>query len=136
MMRRSLFVFMIGFLFSALPASALVLDMPLADADDEARARQLFSEIRCVVCEAQSIADSPADVASDMRRLVREKISSGDSDDAIRRYLVAHYGQSVLMRPAMNSGSVLLWLGPPCVFLFGSVLAFCYFRRPVKGEPR
>lgn len=87
-------------------------DRPLADVRQETRARALFADIRCVVCQHESIADSPAGIAGDMRRLVREEIAAGRSDAAIREDLVRRYGDFVLFRPPVRPGTWLLWFGP------------------------
>lgn len=87
-------------------------DRPLADPAAEARAQALFDDIRCVVCQHESIADSPAGVASDMRRLVREEIAAGSTDAEIRQDLVRRYGDFVLFKPPLRPATLLLWLGP------------------------
>lgn len=87
-------------------------DAPLADPAQEARAKALFGEIRCVVCQHESIVDSPAAIAADMRGLVREQIVAGRSDDEIQQDLVRRYGDYVLFRPPFKGATVLLWLGP------------------------
>lgn len=86
-------------------------DQPLPPAQ-EARAERLFQEIRCVVCQHESIADSPAGLAADMRRLVREQIASGRTDRQVREDLIRRYGDFVLFRPPFRVGTALLWLGP------------------------
>ena len=111
-------------LMAAEPASAP--DRPLADAAQETRARALFSEIRCVVCQHEAIADSPAAVAADMRRLVREEIAAGASDDQVRGGLVRRFGDYVLFRPPLRVGTLLLWFGP---FLLAAGAALALVRR-------
>lgn len=96
-------------------------DRPLADARQEARARALFVDIRCVVCQHESIADSPAGIAGDMRRLVREEIAEGRSDAAIRDDLVRRYGDFVLFQPPVRPGTWLLWFGPLTLVLLAGV---------------
>jgi cytochrome c-type biogenesis protein CcmH len=110
-------------------AYALNVDTPLPNAVQEARARALFYEIRCVVCQSEPIADSPADVANDMRRLVRERIAAGDSDEAIKTYLVSRYGDAVLMQPPLNAETSLLWFGPFVMLSGACLIAFMYFRK-------
>ena len=98
-------------------------DQPLADAAQEARAQALFNDIRCVVCQHEAIADSPAGVASDLRRLVREEIAAGSSDAQVRADLVARYGDYILFKPPVRTGTWLLWFGPfALVLAAGSVL--------------
>ena len=92
-------------------------DRPLPDAAQEARARALFADIRCVVCQHEAIADSPAGIAADMRRLVREEIAAGRSDGQVRDDLVRRYGDFVLFKPPVRAGTWLLWFGPLAVLL-------------------
>lgn len=115
-------------LLAPLPALALGLEEPLPDAAQEARARALFHEIRCVVCEGESIADSPADIAGLLRRDIREKIAAGSSDADIRSLLVSHYGTSILMDPPLRSSTWLLWFGPALILALATLLAAWYFR--------
>ncbi|HYC69314.1 cytochrome c-type biogenesis protein [Brevundimonas sp.] len=87
-------------------------DRPLPDAAQEARAQALFKGIRCVVCQHEAIADSPAVIAADLRGLVREEIAAGRSDAEIKRDLVRRYGDFVLFKPPVRFGTWLLWFGP------------------------
>lgn len=87
-------------------------DRPLPDAAQEARAQALFDDIRCVVCQHEAIADSPAGIAADMRGLVREQIAAGRSDARIKQDLVRRYGDFVLFQPPVRLGTWLLWFGP------------------------
>ena len=109
----------------------------LADPALEARARALGKELRCLVCQNQSIDDSDAPLARDLRRIVRERLLAGDSDAAIERYLVERYGDFVLLRPPVKPATWLLWLGPFLVLLGGAglVLAFLRRRATAPGEP-
>jgi len=113
-------------------AFALTIDQPLANSADEARAKALFYEIRCVVCQSESIAESPADVATDIRRLIRQRIEAGETDASIKAYLVSRYGDAILMRPPLKQTTWLLWFGPLFLLACGGVLAACYFRRTQK----
>jgi len=118
----------------ALAEPAAAPDQPLANAQQEARARDLFAEVRCVVCQHESIADSPAGIAADMRRLVREEIASGASDDAVRADLVRRWGDFILFKPPVNPATWLLWFGPiGIVLLVGSWFGLRAVRR--RGEP-
>lgn len=92
-------------------------DRPLPDAAQEARAKALFDDIRCVVCQHEAIADSPAGIAADMRQLVREEIAAGRTDAEVREDLVRRYGDFVLFKPPVRAGTWLLWFGPLAVLL-------------------
>lgn len=131
-MRRVLLIALAAVgLMAAEPAAAP--DRPLPDARQEARARALFADIRCVVCQHESIADSPAGIAGDMRRLVREEIAEGRSDAAIREDLVRRYGDFVLFQPPVRPGTWLLWFGPLTLLLLAGVgLIFAGRRRPAE----
>lgn len=134
-MRRALLIAVASVgLMAAEPAPAP--DRPLPEAGQEARARALFADIRCVVCQHESIADSPAGMAADMRRLVREEIAAGRTDRQIREGLVARYGDYILFRPPFRAQTVALWLGPfVLVALAGLVLAMRARRRRAAAEP-
>lgn len=97
---------------AAMAEPAVGPDRPLADPVQEARARELFADIRCVVCQHEAIADSPAAIAADMRGLVRDQIAEGRSDEQIRSDLVRRYGDYVLFTPPFRWGTLVLWLGP------------------------
>lgn len=104
-------------------------DAPLADPRAEAEARALMREIRCLVCEGQSIADSDADMAGDMRRLVRARMAAGESAEGTRAWLVARYGDGVSYRPPASGANLLLWAVPVLVLGGGLFLARRRFRR-------
>ena len=109
-------------------------DRPLTDATQEARAQALFKDVRCVVCQHEAIADSPAGVAGDMRRLIREEIASGASDQAVRDDLVRRFGDYVLFTPPVRAGTWLLWFGPFALVLSAvAVLMLRARRRPVEA---
>ncbi len=84
----------------------------LADPAKEARARDLFREVRCLVCQNESIDDSEAELASDLRRIVRQQVAAGHTDAEVRGFLVARYGKFVLLKPPFDAGTALLWLTP------------------------
>ena len=109
-------------------AAALAPGEMLEDPVLEARARDLARELRCLVCQNQSIDDSDAELAHDLRRIVRERLVAGDGDREIRDYLVARYGDFVLLRPPVRPGTWLLWFGPLTVLLLGGGLAFAFLR--------
>ena len=108
--------------------------IPLADPAAERRAEALDQEIRCVVCENEPISQSSADIALDMRNLVRERIRAGDSDDQIRRFFADRYGDFVLLRPRMDGSSALLWGAPLALLAAGAVL-IAATRARRTGEP-
>ncbi|MGB3272425.1 MAG: cytochrome c-type biogenesis protein [Xanthobacteraceae bacterium] len=107
----------------AWPVAALAVqpDEIMPDPAQEARARALSREIRCMVCQNQSIDDSDASLARDLRLLVRERIAEGDSDREVRDFLVARYGAFVLLKPPFDLHTLLLWLLPPLVLIGGAL---------------
>jgi cytochrome c-type biogenesis protein CcmH len=94
-------------------------DEMLADSALEQRARDISSGLRCLVCQNQSIDDSDADLAKDLRVLVRERLVAGDSDEAVRQFLVDRYGEFVLLNPRVNNHTLLLWGAAPVLLLLG-----------------
>ena len=118
------------------PAIALGPDEVLSDPALEARARSLSKELRCMVCQNQSIDDSDAPLARDLRILVRERLQAGESDQQVINFLVARYGEFVLLRPRFSWHTALLWLGPPGVLIGGAlVLLLVAWRRSRPGSP-
>ena len=113
----------------SLPAAAVQPDEMLDDPVLEARARALSAELRCLVCQNQSIDDSNAALARELRILVRERIVAGDTDQEILDYLVDRYGQFVLLKPQFNATTAVLWLAPALLLIGGGVLAFRVLRR-------
>ncbi|MGH6947518.1 MAG: cytochrome c-type biogenesis protein [Kiloniellales bacterium] len=109
-------------LLLATPAGAVEPGEMLADPALEARARALSEEIRCLVCQNESIDSSNADLAHDLRVLVRERLRAGDSDQEVKDFLVARYGDFVLLRPPLKPATWLLWFGPALVLLLGALL--------------
>lgn len=118
-------------LLLALVGPALAVDPSerLTDPALEARARQISEELRCLVCQNQSIDSSDAQLAKDLRVLVRERIAAGDSDEAVRDFLVARYGEFVLLRPRAHGIGLLLWLLPPALLLVAGLGLFIAVRR-------
>lgn len=110
-------------------------DRPLPDAAQEARAKALFADIRCVVCQHEAIADSPAGIAADMRRLVREEIAAGRSDAQVREDLVRRYGDFVLFKPPVRAGTWLLWFGPLAALLAVAAALLAMARRRREATP-
>jgi cytochrome c-type biogenesis protein CcmH len=110
-------------------ALAVQPDEMLSDAALETRARTLSKELRCMVCQNQSIDDSDAPLARDLRILVRERLQAGDSDRQVIDFLVARYGEFVLLKPRFSAHTALLWLGPAAVLLVGAFGLFLIARR-------
>lgn len=115
-------------LLPAGPVLGVEPDEMLDDAVLEQRARDLSAEIRCVVCQNESIDSSNAEIARELRLLVRDRLVAGDSDQQVLDYLVARYGDYVLLRPPMKPKTYLLWFGPFVVLLLGALGVFVYFR--------
>lgn len=116
---------------AALAAAAVA---PLDDPALEARARALDAEIRCVQCENEPISQSTAEIAGDMRRLVRERVEAGDSDGEIRAFFRARYGDFVLLRPPMDARTLALWGAPILILLFGGAAVITVLRRKPGNE--
>src|SRR5215217_2510816 len=117
----------------ALPALAVSPDEMLADPVLEERARDISAGLRCLVCQNQSIDDSDADLARDLRILVRERLTAGDSDEQVRQYLVDRYGEFVLLRPRLEAHTLILWLAAPGLLLAGLVTLLLTARRRRAG---
>lgn len=116
----------------ATPTLAVSPEEVLANPVLEQRARDISGGLRCLVCQNQSIDDSDADLAKDLRVLVRERLVAGDSDDAVRQYLVDRYGEYVLLNPRMNMHTLVLWIAAPVLLLVGlGTLWFAGRRRKI-----
>jgi cytochrome c-type biogenesis protein CcmH len=127
---RSLCLIIALLTFVAVPcAMAVEPDEVLSDATLEARARALSKELRCMVCQNQSIDDSEAPLARDLRILVRERLQGGDSDGQVIDFLVARYGEFVLLRPRLSWHTAVLWLGPAAMLLIGGCAVLVLARR-------
>lgn len=131
MIRRLLIIAFL--MFSAWPAFAVNPDEVLADPALEARARGLSAQLRCMVCQNQSIDDSNAELAKDLRLLVRERITNGDSDEAVIAYVVSRYGEFVLLNPRFETKTLLLW-GAPVVLLLAGTAAMLVAARRRTGK--
>jgi len=131
-MKRALAV--LAMLWLGLSAAA-AQEAQLADPKLELRARDLSREIRCVVCQSQSVADSDADIARELRVLIREQIAAGRSDQDIRDYLVARYGDFVLFDPPFKASTYVLWIGPFAVLVCAATGVAVFFRRRTQ-EPK
>jgi len=132
-MRRLLAGFVLLAAIGLSSAHAVQPDEVMADPAKEARARNLSRELRCMVCQNQSIDDSEAPLARDLRLLVRERIAAGDSDAQVVDFLVARYGEFVLLKPRFEPRTLLLWLVPPLVLLGGGAALWVNARRRGKG---
>ena len=133
-MRRLALIALLVMLVS--PASAVTPDEMLKDPALEARARHLSQELRCMVCQNQSIDDSEAPLAHDLRVLVRDRLTAGDSDRQVLDYLVARYGEFVLLKPPFALRTLLLWGLPPLALIAGMVgLVAALRRRRTATEP-
>ena len=115
------------------PAHAVEPDEILNDPALEARARRLSQELRCLVCQNQSIDDSNAALARDLRLLLRERLKAGDTDDQVFTFLTARYGEFVLLRPPFNAHTALLWLAP-FLLLAGAALALVSRARSWRAD--
>jgi len=136
--RRVLALLLVIWFGAAGAAMAVEPDEILADPALEARARALSAELRCMVCQNQSIDDSNAPLARDLRVLVRERIVAGDSDGEVIDFLVARYGEFILLRPPFGASTVLLWAVAPAVLIIGGIVAIFVFRRrrlTIEAEP-
>ena len=122
-------VFAIAMIVGSPAAYAVQPDEIMSDPARESRARDLSRELRCMVCQNQSIDDSDAPLARDLRLLVRERIASGDSDAQVIDFLVARYGEFVLLKPRLKLHTLLLWLLPPLALAGGGVALWAYSRR-------
>jgi cytochrome c-type biogenesis protein CcmH len=131
-------VFAVAVLTGSSAAYAVQPDEIMADPVKEARARELSRELRCMVCQNQSIDDSEAALARDLRLLVRERIAAGDSDAQVIDFLVARYGEFVLLKPRLEPHTLLLWLLPPLALAGGGLALWMHSRRRSRsgaGDP-
>ncbi len=113
----------------AAPALAVQPSEMLKDPALEARARSLSAQLRCLVCQNESIDDSDADLAKDIRLLIRERIAKGESNTDVRDFLVSRYGDFILLKPPFKLSTVLLWISPPLTFLIGALAIWAASRR-------
>jgi cytochrome c-type biogenesis protein CcmH len=132
--KRYLAWLLIAAAMSAAPAAyAVQPDEIMADPAREARARNLSRELRCMVCQNQSIDDSDAPLARDLRLLVRERIAGGDSDSQVIDFLVARYGEFVLLKPRFERQNLLLWLLGPVLLIGGALALWLQIRRRARS---
>ncbi|KPF79175.1 hypothetical protein IP88_02295 [alpha proteobacterium AAP81b] len=126
---------LIAALLAATPAAAVLPDEMLADPALETRARDISQQLRCVVCQNQSIDDSDAPLARDLRLLVREQLSAGKSDAATMDYVVARYGDFVLLKPPVEPATWPLWAGPFALAIGGGAMLALWLRRRGAAVP-
>ena len=120
---------------AATTAGAVQPDEVMKDPRLEAQARELSAELRCLVCQNQSIDDSDAPLARDIRLLIRDRIGQGDSNDAVRAFLVSRYGNFILLRPPFELSTALLWLSGPLTLALGALGVFFARRRAPAPPP-
>jgi len=125
----------LGFLLVAAVAGAVQPDEVMKDPAQEARARTLSAELRCLVCQNQSIDDSDAPLARDIRLLIRDRIGQGESNDAVRAFLVSRYGNFILLKPPFELATLLLWLSGPLTLALGGLGVYFARRRAVPPPP-
>jgi len=123
-------LFLIATVAYAVEPSEMLKDPAL-----EARARAISQELRCLVCQNQSIDDSNADLAHDLRVIVRERLAAGDSDQQVKDYLVARYGDFVLLDPPFRARTLILWLGPAALLALGAIVIAVVLRRRQSETP-
>lgn len=122
---RALLIAMVG---GACLAAASDPSERLPDPAQEARAREIFQDVRCLVCQNESIDDSDADLAKDLRRIVREQVKAGKSEPEIKTFLTDRYGEFVLLKPSFSVGNLVLWIGPFLIVVGGLALLFVRLR--------
>ena len=130
MLFRTLFVCLL-FAVSSVHA---IEEVQLDDLADESRFNELANELRCMVCQNQSIADSNAELARDFRNQVKEKINQGQSNEDIRQYMIARNGDYILYRPPFNMATALLWTGPFLLVIIGLYIVFRILKRPARVD--
>ena len=116
-------------------ASAVEPDERLDDPVLEQRAREISQQLRCVVCQNQSIDESDAPLARDLRLIIRERLVEGDNNEQVIGFVVDRYGDFVLLKPPFQADTYLLWFGPFIIFLMGGLLIFYYFRKVLGAVP-
>jgi cytochrome c-type biogenesis protein CcmH len=121
-------------LLAAVPAGAVQPDEVLSDPVLESRARELSKGLRCLVCRNESIDESHADLARDLRLLLRERLVAGDSDDEAMAFIVERYGEYVLLKPTTGGSNLILWIAGPAMLGAGGLIAALYLRRRGRGD--
>ncbi|MGD1923833.1 MAG: cytochrome c-type biogenesis protein CcmH [Paracoccaceae bacterium] len=123
-------------LFLAAPTYAVQPDEILEDPALEERAREISKELRCLVCRNESIDDSSASLARDLRLLVRERLLEGDTDAQVKTYLVDRYGEFVLLKPIFSMANAALWIAGPFLFVIGLIVSLYYIRARRPETPQ
>lgn len=134
-MMRFLLLLCALMILAAPPVWAVQPEEQLDDPKLEERAREISKEVRCLVCRNESIDDSHASLARDLRLLVRERLVAGDSDSEVRSFLVARYGEFVLLKPTFTIANAALWLAGPLLFLIGLIASIGYLRGRTVATP-
>jgi cytochrome c-type biogenesis protein CcmH len=135
-MKHHVPAFILALTLIATPLLAVQPDEVLSDPALEARARTLSKDLRCLVCRNENIDDSNADLARDIRLLVRERLVAGDTDAAAMAYIVDRYGEYVLLNPTSKGANLILWIAGPAMLLLGGGVAVAYIRkRRGAGDP-
>ncbi len=129
MIAKKLFAAIVLMAVAVGPAWAVQPNEMLKDPKLEGRARELSKDLRCLVCQNESIDDSDADLAHDLRVLLRQRLQAGDTDAQAKQYLVDRYGDYVLLKPPFKTSTLVLWLGPFAFLLVGAGIAAAYYRR-------
>jgi cytochrome c-type biogenesis protein CcmH len=127
-------VALLSFLSIAASAFAVQPDEVLKDPVLEARARDLSAGLRCLVCQNQSIDDSDAPLARDLRLLIRERLVAGESDDQVMGFIVGRYGEFVLLKPRLEAKTIMLWAGPFALLLIASLIVLLRYRAGSRGS--
>lgn len=133
-MTRLMKAFLLAFMMVASPVLAVQPDEMLADPALEARARAISRDIRCPVCQGESIDDSSAPISRDLRIIIRERITAGDTDEEVVDYIVARYGEFVLFNPRAEGSNLILWLAGPALLLAAIAVAVAAQRRRLVPE--
>jgi cytochrome c-type biogenesis protein CcmH len=116
-------------LFLSATAFAAIETLQFESSTQEERYHSLISELRCLVCQNQSLADSNADLAKDLRKITYDMISAGDSDDEVRKYMSDRYGDFVLYKPPLRAGTLVLWAGPFVLLIVTLIMCMLFIRR-------
>jgi cytochrome c-type biogenesis protein CcmH len=134
-MRAAVLAIAVSMFAAPWPSLAVNPSEMLADPALETRAREISQGLRCVVCQNESIDESNADLAADLRRLVRERLVAGDSDEQVVQYIVDRYGDFVLLRPPVKPATYPLWAAPIVILMIAALIVVMYLRRRRSSTP-